>query len=214
VSVDLLVKSVVGQALASLKSDPRDVDLIFSRLSVEAREEIKAYFASATIHLRLGWTQHDTELPCVAITLPTEQEDGQYIGSRPSGLWVNEAGEQVSSSYADGGKLYQLLVAEFSGACDSAVYGGNATETTWIAQALKWMLLRYRTQLENSGLEQQRLVMTDFMPAQDYPQPDPAYTRVVKLSYVAYEVYTAPPEEIIPIRAVIVTEPEDPEDQE
>lgn len=206
-SVDLLLKDVVTGALASLQAEPGIVDLIFHRNAQEQREEIKAYFGSTLIDVRLGWTQHATALPCIAITEPAEEESMQFVGSQASGVYVNESGDEVATDYEEAGRLYEVMVSHFAGACDCAVYADNAYATSWISQAIKWMLLRYREQLEGAGLDEQRITRTDFMPSEDYPQPDEVYTRVVKLNYTTIETYTAPPIEVLPVRTVHVEEP-------
>ena len=202
IAVDLLVRDVVEATLAELAVRDDLVDQVFAGLSDTTIAAIKTFLDTARIDVRLGWTQATTAMPCVAVTLPAEQESTHYVGSEPGPDWDNVQEEWVPSSWVDPaiGAWSEAQVAQFSGACDSAVYALNATEATWIASMVKWCMLRNRRAFEDVGLFEQRISVTDFMPASEYPQPDPAYTRVVKLQYsslVHYTIDNADPEALL-----------------
>jgi hypothetical protein len=192
IAVDLLVREVVEQTLAELAVRDDLVDQVFVGLSATTRTAIKTFLNTARIDVRLGWTQSTTAMPCVAVTMPGEQESQQYVGSEPGPDYDTEEDQWIPSSWVDPelGAYSEAQVAQFSGAVDSAVYALNATEATWIAAMVKWIMLRNRREFEEVGLFEQRITMTDFMPANEYPQPDPAYTRVVKLQYSTLVHYT------------------------
>lgn len=202
IAVDLLVRDVVEAALAELAERDDLVDQVFAGLSATTRAAIKTFLDTARIDVRLGWTQATTAMPCVAITMPSEQESQQYLGSEPGPDYETDDDTWVPSSWVDPaiGAYSEAQVAQFTGSVDSAVYALNATEATWIASMVKWIMLRNRRTFEDSGLFEQRISMTDFMPANEYPQPDPAYTRVVKLQYgalVHYTIDNAEPEALL-----------------
>lgn len=192
---DLVLQGHIEQGLALVRSRPELVDEIFAGLTATQRDQIRAYVAgwsdpATRPEVRLGWVQATAKMPAIACTLPGEQEGGQYVGSEPGFDYDSDAGELIPSWAVEDGVYWEGQVAQFNGAVDAAIYALNATETTWIAAIVKWALLRYRPALEAAGLIEQRVSLTDFMPASDYPQPDPAYTRVVKLQYTAFLRYT------------------------
>lgn len=189
---DLLIQELIETWIGTIKARLDYIDAIFSDLSTGQRTKIKSYITAVDLDVRLGWTQHGTKMPCIAITLPGEQEAQQYIGSEPGEALDTLTDQWVPSSYVDRdvNRYLEVQKTQFSGAVDAAVYALNATETTWLVNILKWILLINREPLEDAGLTEQRVSVTDFMPAPDYPQPDPAYTRVCKLQFVNYQVYT------------------------
>lgn len=186
IAPDLYLKDRLGAWLTTLRSQPTMVDDVFRGMSADTRAKIKSYLLTAKIDLRLGWVMDTTPLPVIAVTLPSEQEQTQFIGSEPGEVYNEDSGLWLPNEDVATGYLIDSAVAEFSGAVDVAVYAQNATEATWLAAIMKWLLLQLRTELDEQGLRDQRLTMTDFMPASEYPAPDPAYTRVVKLTYTTF----------------------------
>lgn len=187
---DLLFQELIAAQLADLRLRPNLLDDVFRDLSAPTRAQIKTYMERAVIDVRLGWVQTSTKLPAIAITVPGESEAQQYIGSDPGSVYDTEVGDWVPSFYVDQGTYYEDQATQFSGALDAAIYAVNATEASWLAAITKWIALRVRPKLEGAGLVEQRLSVTDFMPASDYPQPDAVYTRVVKMQYTALTYYT------------------------
>lgn len=192
---DLILQGYLEQGLALVQGRPALVDEIFAGAAEPQRSQIRAYVAgwsnpATRPEVRLGWVQATARMPCIAVTLPGEQEAGQFVGSEPGFDQLDDEPIPSWGMSGDGLTYEEGQIAQFSGAVDAAIYALNATEATWIAAIVKWCLLRFRPELEDAGLLEQRLSMTDFMPASDYPQPDPAYTRVVKLSYLAMVRYT------------------------
>lgn len=195
IAPDLVLQGHLESGLAEVQARPALVDEIFQGLTLAQRDQIRAYLAgwsdpALRPEVRLGWVQATPKMPCVAVTLPAEQEGQQYVGSEPGFDFDTDSGQFVPSWGVEDGAYTEGQIAQFSGAVDAAIYALNPTETTWIAAIVKWVLLRKRPALEEAGLLEQRLSLTDFMPASDYPQPDPAYTRVVKLQYLAFLRYT------------------------
>lgn len=204
---DTLIRDTVRDALTALRKRPELLDTIFRGSSSATRTEMKGYFTEADrIAIRLGWTQTATDMPCIAITLPGEQESEQYIGSDAGDTWDDDGTVDSRSSDLDAdGVFTSHEVTQFAGSVDAVVYARNAEETTWLVSVVKWALLRGRRQLEAAGLDEQRLRLTDFMPASEYPQPDVCYTRAVQLSYTTCVTYDlADPDEsiVLPIDAV------------
>lgn len=188
-AIDILLKDEIGARLADLRARPNLVDQIFKGTSGETRAQIKAYLATAAIEVRLGWVQATTHMPCIAITLPAQQEGQQMIGSDPGSVYDSDLDDFLPSNYVEDGTFYEEQSTPFTGSADLAIYATNGSECAWLAAILTWIALRARPALEDAGLVEQRLTVTDFMPASDYPQPDPAYTRVVKIAYTSYVEY-------------------------
>jgi len=190
-AADLIFKDIIERRIADLRERPNRADDIFRGTSSSTRTAIKGYLAGDTpIDVRLGWVQAATRLPCIAIVLPSEQESQQVIGSDPGDGHDSETGMPLPSWDVIDGVYSEQATTGFSGSVDAAVYAANATEASWLAAIVKWVALTARPALEDHGMVEQRITMTDFMPASDYPQPDPAYTRVVKIAYTWYVVYT------------------------
>lgn len=184
IAPDLVVKQHVDAWLAQIRARPGHIDDIFAELTEATRAEIKTYMASAEIQTRLGWTMHAPTMPIIAITNKAEQESMQLIGSHPGDQEIG--GQWLPAHRVDGAVYYEAMTTQFSGGVDVAIYALNPTETVWLVAIVKWALLVARKTMEEIGLVEQTLSVTDFMPAPDYPQPDPAYTRVVSMRYTTF----------------------------
>lgn len=189
-ALDILIKDLIGEALKDIRARPQLIDEIFQELAPTTRLEIKQYMAAAKVHVRLGWAMGTAILPEIAVILPGEQETAQYLGSDVPMTWDEESGSLVDPSYIEGGIYHEAQIAQFSGAINAAVYGLNPNEAAWLSSIVKWIMLRYRPRMEQFGLVEQRVSRSDFMPSDEYPQPDQCYTRVVTMQYTCFTNYT------------------------
>ncbi len=193
---DILIKELLIESLTAVRADPALIDDVFSQLPTVARNRIKAYCStmhiggeggeddeSPNLDVILGWSERNASMPSIAVIQYSEEETAQFVGADPGPMFDDETGDELLNGEIVDDEYHLYQVSQFSGLIDSAVYASNAEVTTWLCALVQWTLLRYRKHLTNLGLFEQRLTVTDFMPAPDYPQPDRAYTRVVKLSY-------------------------------
>jgi len=144
--------------------------------SIPAVPDIKKYLSEANIKITHGYPREAQDLPCLAITLGSEDET-QYLGTRKGVITQTETKKQYDLIGSDWDSQYQI-----------SIITTNYDETIIWYFILKYALTTYRPALEAYGLRQAKLSFSDPEPAPEYLQGGLfVYQRVCTMSCVKAE---------------------------
>lgn len=175
---DRVVARYAAETLEALRADPAALQEVFVSLEADERDEIEAFFGGQEIPVRLGYPRGPADLPGVYVTLGGVAEDAQAVGSTfgdtdAASHWLEERGTW------------------FRGPIHLACWTLNANLSAWLADVVRWGLLKSREEMDREGLVEQRLTMTDLEPL---PQwfPDFAFRRDIVLTALCSATFVTP----------------------
>ena len=208
---DLLVLAVLQEGERMIY-DNLDVmiPMIFGNIPAEAQDGIKDFMvagrdsgnpeeaAKYRIKMFLGYPSSEQELPCLSVTIESEQESTQAIGDIIEDATGN-MGTDPTANWIHSG-------AFFDGVYKIACYSINPDLTAYLQAMVKFILLYYREAMGKEGLIKQRVSCSDIRVA---PEGYPSMTliREVRLScsYINGWIETVHPLEEISLNPTWLT---------
>lgn len=168
---DLILLDTLTTFFSGLQSDSSLIDRLFPTRPPQERAEMREWFETKSVPVRLGYPFDATELPGVFIILGalSEPSSGQTIG------------EVLTDDIETPSMFTEIHGSHFSCLVRMACWTINANLTVWLQSLVTASLLIARENLNNQGLIEQKLGATDFEPLPQF-FPSLAFRRDVSLS--------------------------------
>lgn len=164
VMADLLVVGALRRAFASLREDQGPLNEVFAALEPADRERITRWFSHNDVPVKLAFPREPSDLPGVyVLVMPSEET---WEGGIPD--------EKVGSRWQE--RYGAIFDVNLSIGC----WTDNPEVASWLSWTTAAMMLRYRLELTESGLDAQKLSLLDLAVARDL-FPTPAFRRDVRL---------------------------------
>jgi hypothetical protein len=171
VSPDLLIEARLRAALNSVSRNPSYLDEMLSSFDQRGVEDVRNFFRNRKMPVLSGWPTTEQQVPCVTVQLRPEQEAAELQPINATSFRYQEDA------------LVEMFSVFFRSVVQVTCYGNNQREATILALAVKWILLVLRQQLEEEGLLEQSLTISDYEPIPSvFDQSTPWFLRTVSLS--------------------------------
>lgn len=157
----------LSTALQKLRENPEPILEIFQGRPENEQQEIREYFGTHEVPVKLGYPRAVIDLPGLFVTIGTSQEDGPSIG-----LSFGDTETPIDFASSEG----TFLRTQVKIACWTL----NANLTVWLQNMALWALLYDRQALADQ-FEEQQVSLRDFEPL---PQwfPDFSFRRDLVLA--------------------------------
>jgi hypothetical protein len=168
---DALVETRIRNALKNICANPDILNEPLGAFLPDGIADIKSFFRGRAIPVLGGWPTEAQQVPCVTVQL------------RPSSEAVEMQPINPTAFAYEGDNAIVYYSSFWRSVVQCTCYGNNQRESTYLAFAVKWVLLLIRGQLELEGLLEQVLSISDFEPVPAYMNPNtPWFLRTVTLA--------------------------------
>ena len=211
---EILIQQALVQGIRDLRNNPWKIDQLFKSVPQSYASQFTELLTKTPVDITLNYPREDSQFPCIAILLRSEDEsvtvlgdllgggadyDSGLIGSRD--FFYETGVESTDVDYEDSlsGEPRRLfdkadpVYKELKGSGFSCSYllqimTDNQDFTILLYHAIRFILQRNIPKLESSGMFQLRLSGTDFLP-QPGQQPTFIFMRGINISFMYFADY-------------------------
>lgn len=186
VPVDLIVTDILHSAIEPMTNNPEMFNEVFSNFPDTYAEEIRDFLRQQNIPVVEGWPTQETAAPLMTVQLMPSSEPAELQTINADQEWL------------DGSMHYTEWGAYFATTVQITCYGNNQREATYLAYAVKALLLWVRHHLTSQGVVQQRIEIKDYEPVPSVTDPNtPWFMRIVTLSTLHRDTWIVTGEPVI-----------------
>lgn len=178
-----LIEGYIAQGIKDVASDARLAANLFQALPEEEQNRALKWVQDNVdkTQVVLGFRREVPTSPIISVTPSSEIETDAVIGM---------VGEPITD--ATTGQRVNLEGSWFEVTYRCLAQAANADVVTYLVAIVRQTMLRYRPQLMNAGLFEQKISMTDLMPSDEFNDPNiEIFQRGVELSGTAFIGYDA-----------------------
>lgn len=180
--IEFLLIKVIRRGLQAVYADPTIIDKLFVQLTVDERQQMKDYLvAHQGIKVVHNFPASGTQLPIIALTLAQESEDAS---KEAMAYFVDElVGE-------DGIDIEEAHGLAMRSTYNIMIFTPDRDFTIHFYNLIKAILLINMDSLSANGMHDIQMSGSDFRLEQENHFPEFAYSRMLSVNALHYEVVT------------------------
>lgn len=181
--VEFILRDLIDSEIKAVKADPTLLNEILEGYTTNTKggaallSMMEEYFSEASVRVIIGWPRDVSTIPCVAISIDDKRESQKFLGG-----YIDTEVLQNNPEDEDEVTGYEDLVGSYF----QASYRMTCLEKTGdvvivLAAIVETALMRNRLVLNDNGIRNNEIQVSDNMPLPEYI-PNTLYNRSVTLT--------------------------------